>query len=72
MDDAITRRIWVYLKEFADDGIVPGFATLIRDPGEGRNNLRSSINRAIWRRFNVAGMEILFAPCRAPSTAVAD
>jgi len=39
----------VFLKEFADNGILLELAVWIRDPSEGQNNLRSDINWAIWR-----------------------
>ena len=50
----------VFLKEFADNGVVMELAVWIRDPSEGQNNLRSDINWAIWRRFKAAGIEIPF------------
>ena len=50
----------VYLKEFADNGILLELAVWIRDPSEGQNNLRSDVNWAIWRRFKAAGIEIPF------------
>ena len=50
----------VYLKEFADNGVVLELAVWIRDPSAGQNNLRSDINWAIWRRFKAAGIEIPF------------
>ena len=50
----------VYLKEFADNGILLELAVWIRDPSEGQNNLRSDINWAIWRLFRKAGIEIPF------------
>jgi small-conductance mechanosensitive channel len=50
----------VYLKEFADNGVVLELAIGIRDPREGQNDLRSDLNWAIWRRFKVAGIEIPF------------
>jgi len=50
----------VYLKEFADNGILLELAVWIRDPSEGQNNLRSDINWAIWRLFRQAGIEIPF------------
>ena len=64
----------VFLKEFAENGVVMELAVWIRDPSEGQNNLRSDINWAIWRRFKAAGIEIPFpqrvvrlAPQSAPS-----
>jgi len=50
----------VFLKEFADNGVLLELAVWIRDPSEGQNNLRSDINWAIWRRFKAAGIEIPF------------
>jgi len=50
----------VFLKEFADNGIVLELAVWIRDPSEGQNNLRSDINWAMWRSFKAAGIEIPF------------
>lgn len=50
----------VFLKEFADNGVVLELAVWIRDPSEGQNNLRSDINWAIWRRFKAAGIEFPF------------
>ena len=50
----------VFLKEFADNGILLELAVWIRDAGEGQNNLRSDLNWAIWRRFQAAGIEIPF------------
>ena len=50
----------VFLKEFADNGILLELAVWIRDAGEGQNNLRSDLNWAIWRRFKAAGIEIPF------------
>lgn len=50
----------VYLKEFADNGVLLELAVWIRDAGEGQGNLRSDINWAIWRRFKTAGIEIPF------------
>jgi small-conductance mechanosensitive channel len=50
----------VFLKEFADNGVLLELAVWIRDAGEGQNNLRSDINWAIWRRFKSAGIEIPF------------
>ena len=50
----------VFLKDFADNGILLELAVWIRDPGEGENSLRSDINWAIWRRFKAAGIKIPF------------
>ena len=50
----------VFLKEFADNGILLELAVWIRDATEGQNNLRSDINWAIWRKFQSAGIEIPF------------
>lgn len=50
----------VFLKEFADSGILLELGVWIRDASGGQNNLRSDINWAIWRRFKAAGIEIPF------------
>ncbi len=50
----------VFLKEFADNGVILELAVWIRDASEGQNNLRSDINWAIWRRFKAAKIEIPF------------
>jgi small-conductance mechanosensitive channel len=50
----------VFLKEFADNGVVLELSVWIRDASEGQSNLRSDINWAIWRRFKAAGIEIPF------------
>jgi small-conductance mechanosensitive channel len=50
----------VFLKEFADNGVLLELAVWIRDANEGQNNLRSDINWAVWRRFKAAGIEIPF------------
>ena len=50
----------VFLKEFADNGILLELTVWIRDASEGQNNLRSDINWAIWRNFREAGIEIPF------------
>ncbi len=50
----------VYLKEFADHGILLELAVWTRDTSEGQSKLRSDINWAIWRLFRKAGIEIPF------------
>ncbi|MFO7542862.1 MAG: mechanosensitive ion channel [Thiobacillus sp.] len=50
----------VFLREFADNGILLELAVWIRDASEGQNNLRSDINWSIWRGFKAAGIEIPF------------
>jgi small-conductance mechanosensitive channel len=50
----------VFLREFADNGIVLELGVWIRDLSEGQNNLRSDINWSIWRSFKAAGIEIPF------------
>jgi len=50
----------VFLKDFADNGILLELGVWIRDPSEGQNNLRSDINWAIWRSFKAAGIQIPF------------
>lgn len=54
------RQPRVYLKDFADNGIVLELGVWIRDPGAGQASLRSDINWAIWRRFKAAGIDIPF------------
>jgi small-conductance mechanosensitive channel len=65
----------VFLKEFADNGIVLEIGVWIRDANEGQMGLRSDINWAIWRRFKAAGIAIPYpqrvvhlAPGAATST----
>lgn len=50
----------VYLKEFADHGILLELAVWTRDTSEGQSKLRSDINWAIWRLFRKAGIDIPF------------
>ncbi|MHB1351913.1 MAG: mechanosensitive ion channel family protein [Thiobacillus sp.] len=51
----------VFLKEFADNGIVLELAVWVRDPNEGPDNLRSALNWAIWRRFRAGGVILAIA-----------
>jgi small-conductance mechanosensitive channel len=48
----------VFLRDFADNGIVLELGVWIRDANEGQMGLRSDLNWAIWRRFKAAGVEI--------------
>lgn len=48
----------VFLKNFGDNGIELELSAWINDPEEGQMNLRSEINLAIWRRFQLEGIEI--------------
>lgn len=48
----------VYLREFGDSGILLELVVWIGDPEEGQLNLRSTLNLAIWREFQAAGIEI--------------
>ncbi len=48
----------VFLRDFADNGIVLELGVWIRDANEGQMGLRSDLNWAIWRRFKAAGIEI--------------
>lgn len=50
----------VFLKEFADNGIVLELSVWIRDPHAGQMGLRSDINWAIWRYFQAENIEIPF------------
>ncbi|MEK6662658.1 MAG: mechanosensitive ion channel domain-containing protein [Pseudomonadota bacterium] len=48
----------VFLREFADNGLMLELVIWIADPEEGQLSLRSALNLEIWRRFQVAGIEI--------------
>ena len=48
----------VFLREFADHGLLLELVIWIADPEEGQLSLRSALNLEIWRRFQVAGIEI--------------
>ncbi len=48
------------LMEFADSGIQLELRFWIQDPQEGVNNVRSDVNRSIWREFKKAGITIPF------------
>jgi small-conductance mechanosensitive channel len=47
-----------YLSRFADSGIDLELGCWIHDPENGSLNLRSDLNRAIWREFQSRGIEI--------------
>lgn len=53
-----THEPRAFLREFADSGITLELAVWISDPEEGRLNLRSDLNLAIWKRFQAEGIEI--------------
>ena len=65
----------VFLREFADNGLLLELVIWIADPEEGQLSLRSALNLEIWRRFQATGIEIPY-PRRdiriieAPSPAV--
>jgi len=46
------------LMHFGDSGIDLELRFWISDPQEGVNNVRSDVNRAIWRAFREAGITI--------------
>jgi small-conductance mechanosensitive channel len=48
----------VFLRDFADNGIMLELGVWIRDASEGLQGLRSEINWAIWERFTAAGIQI--------------
>lgn len=48
----------VFLREFADNGLLLELVIWIADPEEGQLSLRSALNLEIWRRFQSAGIEI--------------
>lgn len=48
----------VFLREFADNGLMLELVIWIADPEEGQLSLRSALNLEIWRRFQAAGIEI--------------
>ena len=52
----------VFLKEFADNGMVLELAVWVNDPSEGPDTVRSALNWAIWRRFRAGGISM---SCRA-------
>jgi small-conductance mechanosensitive channel len=49
-----------FVMAFADSGINLELGFWVGDPEEGTQQLRSDINLAIWRAFQVAGIEIPF------------
>lgn len=48
----------VFLREFADNGLMLELVIWIADPEEGQLSLRSALNLEIWRRFQAGGIEI--------------
>jgi small-conductance mechanosensitive channel len=48
----------VLIKAFADNGIDLELNVWVKDPEEGRTNLRSDIYYAVWREFQAKGIEI--------------
>ena len=48
----------VFLRDFADNGLMLELVIWIADPEEGQLSLRSALNLDIWRRFQAAGIEI--------------
>ena len=49
------------LMQFGDHGIDLELRFWIADPQNGVNNVRSDVNRAIWRHFKEAGITIPMA-----------
>ncbi len=49
-----------FLARFADSGIDLELGVWINDPQNGQLNLKSALNRAIWRSFQANGIEIPF------------
>jgi len=49
-----------YLVAFADSGINLELGVWVKDPEQGQLNLRSSINRRLWKSFQEAGIKIPF------------
>jgi small-conductance mechanosensitive channel len=50
----------VLIKAFAENGIDLELHAWVKDPEEGRANLRSDIYYAVWREFQAQGIEIPF------------
>ena len=48
----------VLIAAFADNGINLELGVWVKDPEEGRTNLRSDIYHAAWREFQAQGIEI--------------
>ena len=48
------------LKAFADSGIDLELYAWIKDPEAGKGNLRSDLNRALWKSFAANGIAIPF------------
>jgi small-conductance mechanosensitive channel len=49
-----------FLARFADSGIELELGAWINDPENGQLNLKSALNRTIWRRFLENGIRIPF------------
>jgi small-conductance mechanosensitive channel len=48
----------VLIRAFADNGIELELGVWVKDPEDGRGNLRSDIYRVVWQEFKVHGIEI--------------
>ena len=49
-----------FLTDFGDNGIALELGFWIADPDQGRQNIRSELNLAMWREFKQRGIEIPF------------
>jgi small-conductance mechanosensitive channel len=47
-----------FVNRFGDQGIELELAVWISDPEKGQQNLRSALNRAIWKAFKAQGIEV--------------
>jgi small-conductance mechanosensitive channel len=48
----------VLIRAFADNGIELELGVWVKDPEDGRANLRSDIYGSVWREFRIQGIEI--------------